>query len=123
MRYLIWITIVAGPFIASACAKNDVRVLPEAKADSSESVLRQAVMVDGTGFHPSEIHARAGQKVTLVLHRTTDETCAKRIVFKDLGVSKDLPLNEKVEVSLTATTSPIAFTCGMDMMRGSVVAH
>lgn len=90
---------------------------------STETLLRQTVTVDGAGFHPEKITAKAGQSVTLVFRRVTDATCAKQVVFKDLGIRKELPLNQDVEVQLTAKTPALTFVCGMDMLRGSLVVQ
>src|SRR5512141_12807 len=62
---------------------------------------RVTVEVTQDGFVPKEIPAKAGQAITLVVTRKTDLTCAKQIVFADLGVQKDLPLNQAVEVTVT----------------------
>ncbi len=45
------------------------------------------------------------------------------IVFPDLGIEKELPLGRQVEVSITPKRNvSIAFTCGMGMYQGSIVA-
>lgn len=72
---------------------------------------------------PSEIRAKAGQPITLVVTRKTDLTCAKQIVFADLGVQKDLPLNQAVEVTVTPTKGDIRFACDMDLVAGKLVAQ
>ena len=82
------------------------------------------VRVDGEGYHPATIRARAGQAITLVFTRTTDETCGQQLVFPTQNIRRDLPLNQPVEVALPAQhAGTIAFTCGMNMMRGTVVAQ
>jgi plastocyanin len=79
--------------------------------------------VDGGGFHPDRVPAKAGQPVTLAITRTTDETCGTEIVIPAHGINTKLPLNERVEVTLTpAASGEIAFACGMDMMKGTIVA-
>lgn len=80
--------------------------------------------VDGAGFHPDRIVATAGQPVTLAITRTTDETCGTEIVIASMGVNTKLPLNERVEVTVTpGEKGEIAFACGMDMMKGTIVAE
>ncbi len=88
--------------------------------------VRERVTVEVTqeGFVPKEIPAKAGKPITLVVTRRTDLTCAKQIVFADLGVEKDLPMNEAVEVTVTPTKSgEIRFACGMDMIAGKLVVQ
>lgn len=79
--------------------------------------------VDGTGYHPSSISAPPGKPVRLTITRTSDEGCGQQIVFPSLNIRRDLPLNQAVTVEFTMPASgSVAFTCGMDMMRGSIVA-
>jgi plastocyanin domain-containing protein len=79
--------------------------------------------VDGTGYHPSSISAPSGKPVRLTITRTSDEGCGQQIVFPSLNIRRDLPLNEAVTVEFTMPASgSVAFTCGMDMLRGSIVA-
>jgi hypothetical protein len=95
---------------------------PPSNLGSSEG--RVAITVDGEGFHPNRIAAHPGQPITLALTRTTNETCANQIVIASLGVTKDLPLNETVEVTVTpAEKGEIAFACGMNMLKGSIVVQ
>jgi plastocyanin domain-containing protein len=89
----------------------------------AQGTHRVAVRVDGQGFHPDAISVTAGQPVTVVFTRTTDQTCATEVVFPSLHLRRPLPLNQPVEVSLTPTAGRIAFACGMDMMHGAVVAQ
>ena len=85
---------------------------------------RVAVEVTQDGFVPKEIPAKAGQAITLVVTRKTDLTCAKQIVFADLGVQKDLPLDQAVEVTVTPTKpGDLRFACGMDMVAGKLVVQ
>jgi plastocyanin domain-containing protein len=73
---------------------------------------------------PSEIPAKVGQPITLVVTRKTDLTCAKQIVFADLGVTKDLPLDQAVEVTVTPKKAgDLGFACGMDMVTGKLVVQ
>lgn len=85
---------------------------------------RVTVAVTEEGFVPAEIPAKAGQAITLVVTRKTDATCAKEIVFADLGVTKELPLDQGVEVTVTPTkTGDLRFACGMDMIAGKLVVQ
>ena len=94
-----------------------------APASSAAERQRVTVTVTGSGYEPSSISARAGQPLTLIFKRTTDQGCGQRLVFPDRDIRRDLPLNQEVEVELTPRENEtIAFTCGMGMYRGSVVA-
>ena len=85
---------------------------------------RVAVEVTEEGFVPKEIPATAGRPITLVVTRKTDMTCAKQIIFADLGVEKDLPLNQPVEVTVTPTKAgDLRFACDMDMVAGKLMVQ
>lgn len=84
---------------------------------------RVAVTVSDRGFQPTEASVRAGQPVTVVFTRTSDNECGTQVIFPTLNIRRDLPLNQPVEVTFTPTAGTITFTCGMNMLRGSIVAR
>lgn len=82
------------------------------------------VLVDGEGYHPAEVRATPGSRITLAFRRTTDESCGQQLRIPSMNLQRDLPLNVTVPVAITVPTSgALAFTCGMNMYRGSVVAR
>ncbi len=85
----------------------------------------RTVRIDvGTAYTPSEIAAAPGEALHLVFTRTTDEGCGQQLVFPDLRIQRDLPLDEPVAVDVTApATGRLAFTCGMAMYEGAVVVR
>ena len=83
-----------------------------------------AISVDASGYHPGSVRAPAGKPVHLIFTRTSDEGCGHQVVFPTLGIRRDLPLNQPVTVDVTMPASgSVAFACGMNMLRGSVVAQ
>jgi plastocyanin domain-containing protein len=81
-----------------------------------------AVEVSNKGYDPSRVQAKAGQPLTLVFTRTTDQGCGDELVIADHDIQRDLPLNQPVEVTFTPNTAgEITFTCGMGMYDGKVV--
>jgi membrane fusion protein, heavy metal efflux system len=96
--------------------------LPRRGASSAPGVQRNRVVVSESGFEPSSVTVRPGTtRITFV--RTTDNTCATEVTFPSLGITRDLPLNQPVDVEFTAADgATVAFTCGMNMFSGSVVA-
>ena len=102
--------------IVAGCNKKS-----EAPADGRPTIK---IKVDAVGYHPAEAKAPAGKPVRLEFTRTTDEGCGQQLVFPTMNVKKDLPLNEPVAVDVTMPASgTVTFACGMDMMKGSVVAE
>lgn len=110
--------------ILTAAAAGCERSSPPAETHSQHPGTRLAVTVDGQGYHPASVTVPAGHPATIVFTRTSDEGCGQQVVFPSLNVRRDLPLNQPVEVALPAQPAgTIAFTCGMNMMRGTVVAQ
>jgi len=75
----------------------------------------------GAAFHSSSLTVRVGVPETLVITRTTDQTCAKELVIPSLNIRRQLPLNQPVEIVLTPTRkNDVSFACGMNMMTGVI---
>jgi hypothetical protein len=82
------------------------------------------VVVTESGFEPARVSLRAGVPASITLLRTTDKTCATEVVFPLLGIKRALPLNEPITIELTPRqTGEIAFACGMNMLKGTVVVE
>ena len=80
------------------------------------------VIANDRGFSPSSVEVKKGAATTLVFMRTTDDTCAKEVVFPELKVTKELPLNQKVPFDVPATDArTLTFQCGMGMFKGKIV--
>jgi plastocyanin domain-containing protein len=102
--------------LASACASPPREAAPPG--------ARTVAIEVGRAYTPSEVNAAPGEALHLVFTRTTDEGCGQQLVFPDLEIRRDLPLDEPVAIDVTAPASGrLAFTCGMDMYRGAVVVR
>ena len=93
-----------------------------ATAQIVDGKQRVAIRADDKGFTPSSVALKKGAPATLVFTRTTDDTCAKEVVFPEISLKKSLPLNVATDVDVpTADARTLAFTCGMGMFKSSVV--
>lgn len=80
------------------------------------------MQVTSAGFTPDHIKVRKDKPVTLLITRTTDETCAKEIVIDEYQVNTKLPLNKQVSVTFTPTKSgELKYGCGMNKMVSGVI--
>jgi plastocyanin domain-containing protein len=109
--------ILTATMFAAACGNENA-------AEAPAGSVRHEITVDQDGYHPARVEARAGEPVTLVFRRTSEEGCGEELVIPEHDIRRDLPLGEPVEVTFTPThAGSIAFTCGMDMYRGDVVVR
>jgi plastocyanin domain-containing protein len=107
--------VLFGFAFGAGCQKSEAAPL------SSGTV---AVTVDDKGFTPSSVDVKTGAPLALRFTRTTDDTCAKEVVFPELGVTKTLPLNTPVAFDVpTDKARKLTFQCGMGMFKSSVVIH
>jgi plastocyanin domain-containing protein len=82
------------------------------------------ITVNENGFSPDNVTFKQGASATLRFTRTTNDTCADKVVFPDLKLEKELPLNTPVDVPITTTESrTFAFECGMGMYKSKVVVR
>lgn len=114
---VVLVGLVTSALVVVTACDREPAIAPESTGP------RIAVTVDGEGYHPARIPAPAGQPITLVFTRTTDQTCGQVLVFPDLSIRRELPLREPVAVTITPPRGELRFTCGMDMYRGAVVAQ
>ena len=85
---------------------------------------RIKVTVTSKGIEPDTIAVKAGERVVLVVTRTTDRTCAKAITIPERKVHEDLPLNRAIEIRFTAgKPGQVRFACAMDMVTGVIVVR
>jgi membrane fusion protein, heavy metal efflux system len=92
------------------------------RAPSAPQAVR--IAVTEKGFEPDRVSLRAGAPARLTFVRTTDKTCGTEVVFPSLALKRALPLNEPVVIELTpGRTGEVAFTCGMNMLKGVVVVQ
>lgn len=80
------------------------------------------VLVDGGVYSPARIEVAAGRPVKLRFLRKDPSPCAEKVLFDDLGIAADLPVGKPVELTVTPKTAgEYAFTCQMQMYRGTLV--
>lgn len=102
---------------APAAEKPAASELAELEGDG-----RVEVSVDASGYHPAEVRAPAGSKVTLAFTRTSEQGCGQELVIEAMEIKRALPLNESVEIEVVVPTSgELGFACGMNMYQGKVV--
>ena len=75
------------------------------------------------GYSPAVIRVRAGLPVRLDFHRDETNTCTEEVVIPDFGIRSYLPAHRTTPVSFTPAEGTYEFTCGMGMVRGTIIAE
>lgn len=82
------------------------------------------VAVTASGFAPARVEVAAGTHVKLRVTRQVESTCGTDLVVAGKKITEHLPLNKPVEVDLgMVSRGEVAFSCGMNMLKGTVVVH
>jgi plastocyanin domain-containing protein len=116
--------------LVTGCDKKaeDSHAAPAAPAAASTlgEVKGKVVAITAAeeGFKPSEVKVAKGEVTTLVFTRTSKDTCADKVVFPDLKIEKDLPLQQPVAVVVpVGEAKTYGFQCGMGMYKSKVVVQ
>ena len=114
MKNMLWV--LAAVSVLTGCAGQSDQ---GAATDG-----RVTITVTEKGYEPEVVTVAAGKPVTLVVTRTTAQTCATEIVMPEHGINQPLPLGEAVEITFTPTKAgELTYACAMDMYKGKVVVR
>lgn len=105
-----------------AAGRSAVRAAPVAVGTAAGSVPELVITVDN-GYAPNAIRVKAGERTRLLFDRKDDSSCSEEVVFADFGIRKYLPTGERTAIDITPPAAGrYTFTCGMGMLRGTVIA-
>ncbi len=92
-------------------------------ATSSMGIQEVNITVQG-GYSPASIMVKAGQLVRLNFTRRESSACSEEVIFPDFGLRSHLPQNETVTLEMTPIKpGEYEFVCGMNMLRGKLIAQ
>ncbi len=81
------------------------------------------VVVRG-GYTPAAIRVEHGRPVRLVFDRQESAGCSEELVLPEFGIRKYLPPHQKTPIELTPQRpGTYEFTCGMGMLRGTLIVE
>ncbi|MCP9931822.1 cupredoxin domain-containing protein [Cyanobium sp. AMD-g] len=93
-------------------------------ASEGEQGVQEITIAVAGGYSPSQIRVKAGRPVRLRFHRTDPSGCVAQVVFPDFQRTLDLPLGATTSIELLPSRpGAYPFHCGMNMVRGSLVAE
>jgi plastocyanin domain-containing protein len=106
--FVIWFFFFAPHQVVSAVA-------------SAAGVQQVNIRVKG-GYSPDVIEVRQGQALQLNFYRDEESDCSEELLMPDFQIRRELPAFETTTVELLPRqTGRFEFTCGMHMLRGSLV--
>lgn len=80
------------------------------------------IAVENGVYTPPRIEVHSGQSIRLRFLRKDPSPCAEKVIFDQLGLSVDLPLNKTVEVPISLPEKgTYEFTCQMRMYHGELI--
>jgi plastocyanin domain-containing protein len=90
-------------------------------ATSAQDLL---VTVEDGVYQPARVSISEGQAVSLKFLRKDASPCAGMVLFSDLHISEELPVDKIKEIQLPALKAgTYPFTCQMQMYRGELVVN
>jgi plastocyanin domain-containing protein len=134
MSPIDWFVIAAGAatiawvnwyfFVAQRSAVTALVAQTDPTQPAESGATAQVAITVRGGYDPATIRVRAGQPVRLVFDRQETSSCSEEVVFPDFGVKKFLPAFQKTTVEVTPPRAGrYAFTCGMSMLHGMLIAE
>lgn len=94
------------------------------QSSNGSTVQSMTVTLTDKGYQPRSLKLRRGVPARVTFIRKIEETCGKAIAISEYNIRRDLPLNEPVVVEFTPNKAgEFKFTCGMGMLRGTLIVQ
>lgn len=117
--------LAAPAFAQTAEAPVPIRAERVHSHETHADVQRAAITVLPGGYEPAAVVLEAGVPAELVFTRPASGGCGNEVQIPDFGVGKTaLPVGEAITVQFTPEEpGTYAFTCGMNMLRGTLIVE
>ena len=93
-----------------------------ASAVSSSGGVQEVDITVKGGYSPDVIEVERGKPVQLSFYRDEENSCSEEVLFPDFNIRRNLPAFKTTLVELVPQQpGRFDFTCGMGMLRGSLV--
>lgn len=125
MRKKILLVAVCAALVAANTFSAAAQGVKKGKSSRKSGAVQSVTVTLGEGgYQPSSLRLRRGVPARLTFVRKIEETCGKEIAIPEYNIRRALPLNEPVTVEFTpAKSGEFNFTCGMGMLRGTVIVQ
>ncbi|MCC3160224.1 cupredoxin domain-containing protein [Hymenobacter sp. 15J16-1T3B] len=93
-----------------------------AAAVSTSAGIQQVDIVVKGGYSPNVIEVEHGKPVQLNFYRDEENSCSEELLLPDFNIRRELaPFKTTAIELLPQQAGTFEFTCGMHMLRGSLV--
>ncbi|MBI4455702.1 MAG: cupredoxin domain-containing protein [Acidobacteria bacterium] len=93
------------------------------RAEGQKGIQEITIQVKG-GYNPDRIVVKKGVPVRLNFFREETDGCSERVLFEDFGINRELPAFQTTTITLAPEKAgEYTFTCGMHMLRGTLVVE
>ena len=117
------VTLVVMTFITTS-AQGAQKQKRSRAGRNAKSVQSATVTLTDNGYQPASLKLRRGVPARVTFVRRIEETCGTEIALPAYNIRRALPLNKPVVVEFTPDKAgEFNFTCGMGMLRGTVVVQ
>ena len=92
------------------------------KNEKEVSVSDSVDIIVNGGYSPEVISIPKGKTTKLNFIRTDPTDCLGEVVLGDFKIRRELPINQKVTVSITPQKAgEYVYACGMNMYHGKII--
>jgi len=82
------------------------------------------IQVNKSGYKPEQVAVKAGEEVTLVFTMVEETECGSEVVIPSTKAHAKLELGKPTPLPFKADQpGPVSFTCGMAMMKGTLIVN
>ena len=97
---------------------------PRVAATATETGVQEVNVIVKGGYAPDVIVVQQGRPVRLNFYRDETAGCSEQVKLPDFGIIRDLAAFRTTPVEFTPDrTGEFTFTCGMNMMRGTILVE
>ena len=90
--------------------------------DVNSAVNEILITVENGVYSPARLSVPSGQATGIKFLRKDASPCAGTVVFADMNISEELPLNKERIIQLPALKAgTYSFTCQMQMYKGEII--
>jgi hypothetical protein len=111
--------VITSDFVINVEAGTPKAAPTSAKTEGGVQKIR--VVIKQKGYEPESLQLKRGVPAEITFYRADANNCGEKLVFKELGIEKTLPVGQPVVVQFTPEQEgSYNFTCGMNMYRGTL---